>query len=102
MSASPKLTRGRILAILKHNAPKPVTVELLFIALDELEFDTPKERIEQHLKYLEEQSYLRVERGWNELVGAEYCRAIISQKGLALVNGDIDEDDWVDPRGYEG
>ena len=101
MNVGPKMVRGRILALLNQNPDDFATVELLYMALDDIEFDTPKKKIREHLEYLEERGYVEKQKGFSATAGMEYFRARITGKGIALVSGDIPEDDWVDPRGYQ-
>jgi hypothetical protein len=100
MAVSPKLVRGRIVGMLAADYPKWSTAEILYLALDEIEYDTPRSRLREHLNYLRERGFVAVDEGYSDQAKAEFCRVRLSAKGKALVDGDCEPDGFVDPRGY--
>lgn len=100
--ANPKLIRGKILMAMAAAAPTPVTDETLTFALDDTEYDTDREKVCAYLRELAELGYIEVEKDESDLAGGEILRAALTGKGLRLLRGEREPDDWIDERGYRG
>jgi hypothetical protein len=98
--ANPKEIRGLIVGVLAAAYPTPVTDRRVFLTLDKLEFDTPKEQLRGYLMYLRDAGYIELEQDFDELTG-DFARAWLTGKGLQLVRGEREADSFVDPKGYE-
>ncbi len=81
--------RGAILKLLAHEHPGPIDVKVLHFLLDDLRYTITEEELESHLTYLAELGCIHLEK--RKSTGVEIHMAVISAKGLNVLDGFSDE-----------
>jgi len=81
--------RGAILKLLAHEHPGPIDYYVLHSLLDDLHYTITMEELESHLIYLAELGCVHIET--RKTTGVEIRMALISAKGLNVLDGFADE-----------
>lgn len=103
---SRKFIRGVILGLLaaaetRKDGPQPLTDQSLYYLLHDLDYAAGGDAVREHLRYLAQAGYADLAKDYVPATEREVMRVEITGKGLKLVAGDLEEDPFIDPRGYE-